>query len=68
MRNKCGIPWVIRSLKPFNWYRDMRFILEKNGISWANWDYKGRFEIVDGDESKSDDDLIHILVGKPEMS
>ena len=48
----------------FNWYRDMRFILEKNGIAWANWDYKGGFGIVAGDVSKPYNDLINILVGK----
>jgi endoglucanase len=48
----------------FNWYRDMRFILEKNGIAWANWDYKGGFGIVDGNVNKPYNDLINILVGK----
>jgi len=47
----------------FQWYRDMRYILEKNGIAWANWDYKGGFGIVDGDVEKPYDDLIGILVG-----
>jgi endoglucanase len=47
----------------FNWYRDMRYILEKNDIAWANWDYKGGFGIVAGDVSKPYNDLINILVG-----
>jgi endoglucanase len=51
----------------FNWYRDMRFILEKNGIAWANWDYKGGFGIVDGNVSKPHDDLIRILVGETQI-
>jgi endoglucanase len=46
------------------WYRDMRYILEKNGIAWANWDYKGGFGIVDGDVNQPFDDLINILVGE----
>jgi len=51
----------------FNWYRDMRFILEKNGIAWANWDYKGGFGIVDGDVSKPHNELIRILVGETQI-
>ncbi len=31
------------------WYADVRSILEKNNIAWANWDYKGSFGIVDRD-------------------
>ncbi len=31
------------------WYRDFRSVLEKNGIGWAHWDYKGGFGVVDGD-------------------
>ncbi len=46
------------------WYKDMRFILEKNNIAWANWDYKGGFGIVDQDVSKPFDNLIDILVGE----
>jgi endoglucanase len=46
-----------------NWYRDMRFILEKNGIAWANWDYKGGFGIVDRNVDEPFNDLIEILVG-----
>jgi len=45
------------------WYKDMRFILEKNNISWANWDYKGGFGIVDRDVNKPFAELINILVG-----
>lgn len=45
------------------WYRDMRFILEKNGIAWANWDYKGGFGIVDRNVNEPYNDLIEILVG-----
>ncbi len=46
------------------WYKDMRFILEKNGIAWANWDYKGGFGIVDRDVNKPYEDLIEVLVGE----
>ncbi len=31
------------------WYADVRSILEKNKIAWANWDYKGSFGIVNRD-------------------
>jgi len=29
------------------WYSDVKHILEKYGIPWTIWDYKGRFGIVD---------------------
>jgi len=28
------------------WYRDVRRVLEQNGIAWATWDYKGGFGLV----------------------
>ena len=33
------------------WYKDVRFILEKNDIAWTNWDYQGGFGIVDRDKN-----------------
>ena len=47
----------------FQWFRDVKTVLEENGISWATWDYKGSFGIINknGQEEK---DLIGILLGK----
>jgi endoglucanase len=45
------------------WYRDMRANLEKHGIAWATWDYKGGFGII-GRGGRPNDDLIQILLGK----
>ena len=28
------------------WYADVRYVFESNNISWANWDYKGGFGVV----------------------
>jgi endoglucanase len=44
------------------WYRDFRKVLEKNGVGWAHWDYKGGFGVVDG-ERNIDIDLAHALLG-----
>jgi len=45
------------------WYRDMVAIFEKNGIAYANWNFKaGSFGIVD-DELKPDVPMVGILVG-----
>lgn len=33
------------------WYSDFKSVLEENGISWANWDYKGSFGIVNHDRT-----------------
>ncbi len=45
------------------WYRDMRANLEKHGIAWANWDYKGGFGII-GRGGRPDEDLIHALTDR----
>lgn len=37
------------------WYSDLKSILEKNGIAWANWDYKGGFGIVNNDRTHKND-------------
>lgn len=48
------------------WYRDMVAIFEKNGVAYANWNYKaGSFGIVDA-QLKPDEPMIKILTGKPE--
>ena len=43
------------------WYRDVRSILEKHGIAWANWNYKGGFGIVRNDRTPNKK-LIDILL------
>jgi len=45
------------------WYRDMRTNLERHGIAWATWDYKGGFGIL-GRGGQRDDELIRILIGR----
>jgi len=45
------------------WYRDMRANLEKHGIAWATWDYKGGFGIV-GRGGRQNSDLIQVLLGR----
>jgi endoglucanase len=50
------------------WYADVRRVLEKNNIAWANWDYKGGFGIVNR-SGKPDQGFIKVLIGnieKPE--
>lgn len=47
----CGEFGVIMKAPPedkLNWYRDMVAVFERNGIAYANWNYKaGSFGIVD---------------------
>jgi endoglucanase len=43
------------------WYRDVRANLEKHGVAWATWDYKGGFGIV-GRDGQPDDGLIEVLL------
>ena len=45
------------------WYRDMRAILEKHGIAWATWDYKGGFGIIARGGNR-DEALIQTLLGR----
>ncbi len=45
------------------WYRDMRANLEKHGIAWATWDYKGGFGII-GRGGQPNEDMIGALLGK----
>jgi endoglucanase len=46
------------------WYKDMTAIFDKNGIAYANWNYKsGSFGIVDR-QMKPDTELLNILSGK----
>ncbi len=41
----------------------MRANLEKHGIAWANWDYKGGFGIV-GRSGQPDQEFIKVLLGR----
>lgn len=44
----------------YQWYKDVREVLEKNDIAWATWDYKGGFGIVrNGEEDRK---LIEVLL------
>jgi endoglucanase len=45
------------------WYRDLRSVLEANGIGWAHWDYKGGFGVVDG-QRNIHVDLAQALLGE----
>src|SRR6476620_1730413 len=62
----CG-EWGCLSTVPaearWQWYRDVKSVLEENNIAWATWDYKGGFGIIN-DENKEEKELIQILVGK----
>lgn len=69
MRNRTGLPlycgeWGALPNAPredrLRWYRDLRSILEDNGIGWATWDYMGNFGIVDRDGNQ-DRELIEVL-------
>lgn len=61
----CG-EWGCLPTTPRNarmqWYRDVRSVLEKNGIAWANWDYKGGFGIR-GRNGRPDEEFIDVLTG-----
>jgi endoglucanase len=56
-----GLPSVPRADR-LRWYADMRAVLEKYGIGWATWDYKGGFGVVDR-QRKVDDGLAKVLLG-----
>ncbi|WP_373520994.1 glycoside hydrolase family 5 protein [Aquiflexum sp.] len=44
----------------YQWYEDVRDVLEKNNIAWTTWDYKGGFGIVRNGEE--DRELIKVLL------
>ena len=62
----CGewgaLPTTPREAR-MQWYRDMRANLEKHGIAWANWDYKGGFGIVTR-AGEPDREFIEVLLGR----
>jgi endoglucanase len=45
------------------WYKDVKAVLEKHGIAWANWDYKGSFGIIN-QKGEPEKELIQALVGR----
>ena len=61
----CGewgaLPSVPREDR-MKWYADVRTVLEKNNIAWANWDYKGGFGIVSR-SGRPDEGFIKVLTG-----
>jgi endoglucanase len=69
---KYGLPlycgeWGCLSTVPeearLQWYKDVRAVLEKHNIAWANWDYKGSFGIIN-QRQEQQPELIRILVGR----
>ena len=62
----CGewgaLPSTPRAVR-MQWYRDMRTNLDKHGIAWANWDYKGGFGIV-GRGGQPDQEFVKVLLGQ----
>lgn len=44
------------------WYADLRSVLEKYGIGWATWEYKGGFGVVSA-ERQVDEGLKEVLLG-----
>jgi endoglucanase len=62
----CGewgaLPTTDREAR-MQWYRDVRSNLEKHGIAWANWDYKGGFGILTRN-GEPDREFIRILLGR----
>ncbi len=62
----CGewgaLPTTPREVR-MQWYRDMRANLDKYGIAWANWDYKGGFGILDRG-GQPDQEFIQVLLGR----
>jgi len=56
-----GLPSSPRADR-LRWYADFRAVLEKYGIGWATWDWKGGFGVVDR-EGKADEGLAAVLLG-----
>lgn len=47
----------------FQWFRDVKSVLEENNIAWATWEYKSDFGIINK-KRQEEKELIQILVGK----
>ncbi len=68
LRLYCG-EWGTLSTVPaadrLRWYRDVRSVLEKNNIAWANWDYKSTgFGFTNGQGENYQAELIRALTGR----
>jgi endoglucanase len=72
LARKTGLPlycgeWGALPTTPLadrlRWYRDFRDVMERNGIGWAHWDYKGGFGVVDA-ERNIHVDLAAALLGE----
>ena len=61
----CGewgaLPSVPRADR-LRWYADVRQVLERYGVGWATWDWKGAFGLVDP-ERRVDEGLASVLLG-----
>ena len=47
----------------FQWFRDMKTVLDENNIGWATWEYKSDFGIINNNHAE-EKELINILTGK----
>ena len=67
----CGewgcLPTVDQPMR-LQWYADVREILEKHEIAWANWDYKGGFGVVDRQTGEPHTDLLQVLLPAEESN
>jgi endoglucanase len=68
LRLYCG-EWGTLATVPagdrLRWYRDVRNVLEKNNVAWANWDYKSTgFGFTNGQGENQQTALIRILTGE----
>lgn len=71
LAKKLGLPlycgeWGCLSTAPdkdrLRWYKDVRKVLERNGIAWCNWDYKSNGFGFVGDDGQVDKGLLRALV------
>ncbi|MGZ8559841.1 MAG: glycoside hydrolase family 5 protein [Chitinophagaceae bacterium] len=47
----------------FQWFRDVKAVLDENNIGWATWDYKGGFGLINK-KKQEEKEVLKILVGK----
>jgi endoglucanase len=63
----CGEWGCLPAVDPemrLQWYADMRKILEKHEIAWANWDYKRGFGVIDRRTGEPYHNLLEVLLGE----
>jgi endoglucanase len=46
----------------YQWYQDVRSVMEENEIAWTKWDYKGSFGILDRNTLEKQTELLEILL------